>query len=231
MWLYSLILLCSIIVPLALSFEKKLQFHKQWKYLFPAIILVSCIFISFDVYFTKIGVWGFNPAYHLNIVYLGLPIEEWLFFIIIPYASIFLHDSIVLHFPKISLPNRVAFFLGLTITISLAVLAVLYHKKAYTVYIFITGFVAVVFSFFDKSKLINHYYITFLIILVPFIVANAILTGSFIENEVVWYNKNENLGIRVFTIPIEDFIYGFSLILLVLLLREKIKKHLLFNDK
>ena len=56
--------------------------------------------------------------------------------------------------------------------------------------------------------------------LIPFFIINGILTGSFIENEVVWYNNDENLGIRLFTIPIEDSIYAFTLILTNLALTE-----------
>jgi lycopene cyclase domain-containing protein len=56
--------------------------------------------------------------------------------------------------------------------------------------------------------------------LIPFFIVNGILTGSFIENEVVWYNNSENLGIRLFTIPIEDTIYALSLILTNLALTE-----------
>ena len=224
MWLYSIILIVSIAVPLSLSFDKKLQFYKQWKYLFPAIVLVSSVYITFDIYFTKTGVWGFNPAYHSNILICNLPLEEWLFFMVIPYASIFLHDSFVLYYPHIRVPHKVSFILGVFLVLLLAVLSVLHLGKSYTNYIFITAIGALIFSFFDKAKVINHYYITYLIILIPFFASNAILTGTFIEKEVVWYNHLENLGIRVLTIPIEDFVYGFSLILFVLLIREKLKR-------
>ena len=67
-------------------------------------------------------------------------------------------------------------------------------------------------------------FLTFLVILVPFLIVNGILTGTFIEGEVVWYNPEENLGIRIFTIPVEDFGYGFSLILFDLLLSERWKR-------
>ena len=224
MWLYYCLLIGSVIVPLILSFDKKLQFYKQWKYLFPAIIFVAAIYIGFDIYLTKIRVWGFNPAYHCSIVFMGLPLEEWLFFIVIPYASIFLHDSFVLYFPQVYLHGKTVFYLGLVLMTALAVLAILHFDKSYTAYIFVTGVVAIGLSFFDKSKTIHHFYITFLIILIPFFAVNAILTGTFIENEVVWYNNQENLGIRILTIPIEDFVYGFSMILLVLLVRERLRK-------
>lgn len=231
MWLYFALLLGSVAVPFAFSFERQLQFYKQWKYLLPAIALVAVIYIAFDIYLTKAGVWGFNPAYHSSIVLMGLPLEEWLFFILIPYASIFVHDTLVFCFPKVYLPSKVAFGLGWIFIIALVLVAVLNTDKMYTVYIFSTGVVALTLSFFDKSKIINRFYITFLIILIPFLGVNAVLTGTFIENEVVWYNNQENLGMRVLTIPIEDFVYGFSMILLVLLLRERLKRIKKYNNK
>jgi lycopene cyclase domain-containing protein len=45
---------------------------------------------------------------------------------------------------------------------------------------------------------------------IPFIVANGILTGL----PVVLYDDRQNLGIRAGTIPIEDFLYSFAMLLL-----------------
>jgi lycopene cyclase domain-containing protein len=224
MSLYSILLLCSIIVPLALSFDKKLQFYKQWKYLMPAILIIALFYIAFDIYFTKRGVWGFNPRYHSSIVLFKLPIEEWLFFIVIPYASIFLHDSIVLYFSKVHTSNTLAKYISISLILISLLLVVFNIEKAYTAYIFSLVIIVLLFSFFDKMNVINSFYCTFLVILIPFVVVNAILTGSFIDEPIVWYNNHENLGIRFLTIPVEDFGYAFSLILFNLLLRNKLKK-------
>jgi lycopene cyclase domain-containing protein len=222
MWLYSMLLLCSIIVPLALSFDKKLQFYKQWKYLMPSIVVVALFYIAFDIYFTKLGVWGFNSRYHSSFVFFELPLEEWLFFIVISYASIFLHDSIVLYFSRVRISNKLAKYLSVSIILISLSLVAFNLEKAYTTYIFSLVILVLIFSFFDKSNIINSFYCTFLAILVPFIAVNAILTGSFIDEPVVWYNNSENLGIRFLTIPIEDFGYAFSLVLFNLLLRNKL---------
>ena len=69
----------------------------------------------------------------------------------------------------------------------------------------------------------NFAWYAFIFILIPFFIVNGILTGSGIDEQVVWYNNNENLGIRFLTIPVEDFGYAFSLILFNLLLRNKLK--------
>jgi lycopene cyclase domain-containing protein len=223
MSLYSILLFFSIMVPLLLSFDKKLQFYKHWKYLFPAILIVALFYIAFDVYFTKMNVWGFNPRYHSSIVLFRLPLEEWLFFIAIPYASIFLHDAIVLYFGKVRISDKLVKYISVFIILISFSLVVFNFEKAYTAYIFSLVIVVLIFSFFDKTNVSNSFYCTFLVILIPFVIVNAILTGSFIDEPIVWYNNNENLGIRFLTIPVEDFGYAFSLILFNLLLRNKLK--------
>jgi lycopene cyclase domain-containing protein len=223
MSLYFILLVSSVAVPFILSFDKKLQFRRQWKYLFPAIFVVAAVYIFFDVLLTKAGVWGFNPRYHSNILLFNLPIEEWLFFIVIPYASIFLHDAFVLYFPQIKIKNLASKIITDVLLIILVLLVLFNLDKIYTVYIYSTLIVTLVIYLFSKSIIINQFYITFLLILIPFLIVNGVLTGSFIEGEVVWYNNDENLGIRFFTIPVEDFAYGFSMIFLSLMLRNKLK--------
>ena len=68
--------------------------------------------------------------------------------------------------------------------------------------------------------ILKTYFITFLIILIPFLLVNGILTGSFIEEPVVFYNDNENLGIRLGTIPVEDVGYAFTMLLMSLILMK-----------
>ena len=224
MWLYSILLLCSISVPLVLSFDKKLQFYKQWRYTIPSILIVAVFYILADIYLTKLGVWGFDSRYHLNILVANLPLEEWLFFLFIPYACLFLHESIVLYFPGLKL-NLIWTRILIIILILMAFAVVLFNfNKIYTVYIFSLVIAALLLSLVDTTNQISRYFISFLLILIPFIVVNAILTGSFLHHQVVWYNDQENMGIRILTIPVEDVGYAFSMILFNLLLIPQLKK-------
>ncbi|MFA9390450.1 MAG: lycopene cyclase domain-containing protein [Prolixibacteraceae bacterium] len=223
--IYLYLLLGSLAVPLLLSFDKKLQFYKKWKFILPAISIVAAVYLAFDVLLTHLGVWGFNAEYHSKQLLLGLPLEEWLFFFVIPYASLFLHHSFILYFPNIQLTNKLSKMISfILIVIFLFLIGANYHR-IYTVYILSFAVLAMVISFFQKKKILNQFLITYLIILIPFILVNAILTGTFIDGEVVWYNNEENLGIRFLTIPIEDFAYAFSMLLFSLQLSSYFEPH------
>jgi len=226
MWLYTLLLLCSISIPLILSFDKKLQFYKKWNYIFPSILFVAVFYIIGDIYLTKLGVWGFNSSYHLNIMIANLPVEEWLFFLLIPYACLFLHESLILYFPNLKLSNSWTRIISIVLILISTAIILFNYYRIYTIYIFSFVIIALLFSLFDKKNVINSFFISFLLILIPFVIVNAILTGSFIHHEVVWYNNQENMGIRILTIPIEDVGYAFSMILFNLLLASQLKNHL-----
>lgn len=215
--LYTTILFLSVLVPFILSFDRKVNFYRIWKSLIPSAIIVGAIYIFFDIIFVKEGVWGFNPVYHSKILISGLPLEEWLFFIFIPYASVFIHYVFVAYFPNLRISDGTVRILSGAIILFLVILVIFNFDKAYTRFNFSLLILALVWALFENSGLLNRYYLSFLIILVPFFIVNSILTGTFIDGEVVWYNNAETLGIRIGTIPAEDVGYAFSLILLNLL--------------
>ena len=113
------------------------------------------------------------------------------------------------------------------IFILLLLLVIISHTdKTYTFYNYSLVILILIYSLITQNEQLRIFYITFLIILAPFFIVNGILTGTYIENPVVWYNNEENLGIRLFTIPIEDSVYAFTLILTNLALTEYFKKTL-----
>jgi lycopene cyclase domain-containing protein len=224
MSLYLILNIASFIIPFAYSFEKKMHFIRWWKSVFLSIFIVAGFFIFWDVIFTRYGVWGFNPDYHLGVDIAGLPIEEILFFICIPYASIFTHYAFIYFFENAKLTDKLTKYINIGLLI-IAIFVLFYaFPKKYTTVTFSIFILLMGYSLLKKPPILSQFYITFLIILIPFFIVNGILTGSFIENEVVWYNNDENLNIRLFTIPVEDAVYAFNMLYPGLLLIEFFKK-------
>lgn len=230
MSLYLLILIFSVALPFLLSFDKKVGFYRKWKVLFPSMIVAGSIYLAADVIFARQGIWGFNPSYHSGILLLGLPLEEWLFFIVVPYASVFIHYVVICYFPKLVTGNRFIRIFSSVLILILLMVVVLNYEKAYTVFNFSLLIVVLIVALFNKSGLLNRYIFSFLFILIPFFIVNGILTGTFIPGEVVWYSDQAILGIRIFTIPVEDVGYAFSLMLMNLLLIDKLEKLSYFRE-
>jgi lycopene cyclase domain-containing protein len=201
-----------------------MRYINRWKPVFSAILITAFIFIIWDIFFTKIGVWSFNPRYHSGIEFFDLPIEEWLFFICIPYSSIFIHFAFQYFCPKVSLSEKTIRFLYWSIMAVVLPTILFHYDKWYTAVNYSFLVLVLSYAFFKYRSILSTYFITFLIILIPFALVNGILTGSFIDEPVVSYNNNENLGIRLGTIPIEDIGYAFSMILMSLVLIKKIEK-------
>ncbi|WP_242206614.1 lycopene cyclase domain-containing protein [Aestuariivivens insulae] len=224
-YLYLLLNLGSLSIPFLFSFHPKLKFYKLWKPLFKGIFVSMLLFIPWDIIFTVNEFWGFNDSYLLGLKLFHLPIEEWLFFICIPYACVFTHEALLYYFPKMILPTSVTKAVSLVLIISLAILAISNYNKWYTFINFTVASILLVIVVIKNLALLKTFYLTFLVMLIPFFVVNGILTGSFIKDEVVWYNNSENLHIRLFTIPVEDVAYAFSLILLCLLVMKQTQKN------
>ena len=212
-YLYLLLNLGSIIVPFLFSFHPRLKFYQYWKALILAMVVTMLVFIPWDVLFTINGVWGFNDSYFIGVKLLSLPIEEWLFFICIPYACVFTHYALVNLMPNLSLNKKASNSITIVLLFILIAISIFNYDKWYTIVNFTYAIILVLIVNTYQSEILRQYYLTFLVMLIPFFMVNGILTGSQIENEVVWYNNSENLGIRLFTIPVEDTIYAFSMIL------------------
>src|SRR5690606_6648677 len=124
----------------------------------------------------------------------NLPIEEVLFFICIPYACVFTYfalnylvkEDYLYHYHEIItwIISGVLILVGnyfldrwyTSITfIGLSIFLILLQQKV-------------------RPRYMGRFYFAFLVILIPFFIINGILTGSFIDDPVVWYNDNKNLG-------------------------------------
>lgn len=213
-YLYLALDVLTILFPFIFSFYPKANFSRKWKYLWLAILIPGIIFLIWDEIFTQLNVWGFNPEY-LTGTYLGsLPLEEVLFFICIPYACVFTYEALNYLVKKDHLaPYRR--IISVVMIVGLLIVAGLNIDKWYTATTFI-GLAAylIVLEFVLRSGFLSRFYFSYIFVLIPFFIVNGILTGSFIDGEVVWYNDAENLGIRMGTIPVEDTFYGMLLLLM-----------------
>ena len=215
---YLIIDFASFAFPFLFSFHPQIKFYKEWKFYLPSMLLTALLFIVWDEWFTRMNVWGFNPKYLIGINIRHLPIEEILFFLLIPYCLSFMFHCLPL---GINLKENIAVentnngwikYFNWGIAILIFTTGIFNIQRWYTCFTFIlTGlFLAIILLNFNR-KIIpwKQFWLTYLLGLIPFFIVNGLLTSI----PIVTYNNAENLGIRITTIPIEDSVYNLLLFL------------------
>jgi len=81
-----------------------------------------------------------------------------------------------------------------------------------------------VLYFILNARWIGKASFIYLILMPGFLGVNGILTGTGLDSPIVNYNQEHFLGIRILTIPIEDTVYGYEMILWNIFLFQKFKK-------
>jgi lycopene cyclase domain-containing protein len=222
-YLYLALNLFAVSFPLARSFESKIRYSHEWYALFPAIVVTGAILLVWDHYFTVWGVWEFNPRYLIGISFFKLPLEEWLFFLTVPFACIFIYVVLIYFFPK-DFFKPVGKPLVYILIPGFLVFGLMHLDKIYTTvnFFFAAG---VLFLHFQvhRDRYLGRFILTYLVVLIPFFLCNGILTGGMTEEPVVIYNPSGILGFRIWTVPMEDLIYNFSLLLMTVSIFEYVR--------
>jgi len=217
---YLLLNIFIIIIPLILTFEKKIQFYKKIPALIISMLVVGGTYILWDAVATLRGDWSFNPEYLIGINLFYLPLEEVLFFITVPYSTIFLYETGKLYLQEKELninKNYFVFLFGVIL-----VIAFFYFSQYYTFTVLVFSSLFLLLNLLLKHSMLQSklYWLWISFTYIPFFIVNYILTSL----PIVTYSSDAIWGLRITTIPVEDFFYSFSMLsfyLFVYLLAEK----------
>ena len=217
---YLLLNFFTILFPLLLSFDKKVNFYKKWKFIFPGLFFTGILYLVWDYIFTVYQVWSFNPNYLIGIYFYGLPLEEILFFITVPFSCVFIYECLLTYL-KTDYLERISPFINYFLIGFSLVMMLVYADRLYSLINFSTLFILTLYIQFRQSYLkMGRFYIAYLVTLIPFYIINGVLTSL----PVVIYNPTEIMGFRVGAIPFEDHFYSLSLFLINVLFYEYYRK-------
>jgi len=198
----------SMIFFPALLVSILLKVRRYYKSLAFSIGVVAPLYITWDFLATLKDSWSFNPEWILGIRTVDLPVEEVFFFVVTPFATLLIYD-----FVRTKIADREVSWITrkLMILIALFLLAidVFLTEYSYTliVLIYLSSSILLVEFLDPKMFRSTNYWIFLGLTYIPFFVFDYFLTSL----PVVVYGPHSILGVRIFTIPIEDAIYSFSM--------------------
>lgn len=207
MTLYMVLNILIVLFPVLLSFDQKVYYFGKWPLVLLSLLPVSAAYIAWDHYATEKKHWGFNDRFVSSLRPLSIPVEEWLFFLTVPFSCLFILECVLAYFPAV--PLGFSPFFSLT-ALLFFIPAYIFRKKAYTFLAFLTaGMITAILPLaapglgWDARHLVS-----LAVCFVPFGLFNGILTAK----PVVTYNPEAVTNVRVGSIPIEDFFYNMAMI-------------------
>jgi len=222
---YLLILVGTIAAPLFFSYEKQLRFYSNLKYLLPAMLFTGAIFIIMDLRFEQRAIWRFNTEFTIGINILNLPIEEWLYFLAVPFLGVAIYEFLNSRLSDFEHP-KIFLALSLFLLILFGISAYFSRQKLYPFFVFFLLAIYLGYTIF-RERFTKHYtkfYLAYFVLLVPFLIISGLLTAL----PIIEYNADFNLGIQLFSIPIENFASLFLLMLMNITIYEFIKERRIY---
>jgi lycopene cyclase domain-containing protein len=216
----------TIIVPFGGSFDRRLHFYTRWKYCMPGLLFTAIFFLVWDYFKTRYGVWSFNEKYIIGVKFFGLPFEEVLFFFTVPYACTFIYECLYVYQKKRIFPNNSSYIVMLLSLVMVASSFIFTHRAYTFSVLFLLGTILPLSLQVLDAEELDRFIQMYLVSLIPMFVVDGLLTAL----PVVMYDNTQNLGLRIGTIPVEDFLYSAILLLMNVALYEwNVKRHI--NNK
>jgi lycopene cyclase domain-containing protein len=93
-WQYMMVLGACLAVTLPLEAVLGARVYRRPAVLALALAPVIAIFAGWDLAASALGHWDFNARFILGWRFGGLPLEEWLFFVVVPVCAILTYEAV-----------------------------------------------------------------------------------------------------------------------------------------
>lgn len=205
---YLLLDISIILLPVLFSFERRVRYYSKFPSLFISILIIGTLYVLWDIMAHSRGDWAFNEVYLLGSRLLGIPLEEILFFIVVPYSCLFIYEVLNVFIKDHQFPiPQSAFAIAGLVCLGLSLLN---YTRPYTRTVLAVCFLVLYMYLAIMPNVLRSkkFWLFIAITYFPFLIYNSILTAL----PVVTYNPKAIWGVRIGTIPIEDFLHSFSMI-------------------
>lgn len=218
--IFNLIVLSG---PLFFGSLRQFYFLDKLKYAIASISISSIPFIFWDFAVTDRH-WFFANDYTLGFRIFGLPFEEILFFFTVPYACLFTWQMVKKYAgtetgnnDKDSVKNKIGVVIS-SIFLIISIIAIIVGKE-YTSFSFLSFSLSILLDRYLGAKILTTKRFLAYFLFVSFF--TLIFNGYLTWRPIVTYDEIYQIGFRIFTIPIEDFFFGYALLILNTTIFEK----------
>lgn len=91
---YLLVLLGCLVGTLPLEIVLRTRVYARWRRTLLTLAPVLLVFVTWDVLAIRAGHWSYDPRQVVGVFFGNLPLEELLFFLVVPVCSILSFEAV-----------------------------------------------------------------------------------------------------------------------------------------
>lgn len=91
---YLLLMGACVAITLPLEFVLRARVYRRWRLLLPTVLVVVLVFGLWDILGIVREHWTYDSAYMTGVVLGPLPLEELVFFVVIPVAALLSYEGV-----------------------------------------------------------------------------------------------------------------------------------------
>ncbi len=91
---YLLVLAGCVLGTLPLELLLGVRVYRQWRRLVLTLVPVAAVFVTWDALAVRAGQWSYDPRQTVGVVVGNLPVEEVLFFLVVPTCSVLALEAV-----------------------------------------------------------------------------------------------------------------------------------------
>jgi len=176
---YLSVSIVLLLLPLFLLFGRRKRYFSGWKLTLPAALIPSILLIAASHLLRLSGFLTFDPRY-ITGLYLGtLPLEEWLFCLLMPFTGLCIYNFLNLTFPDDRLQKFSLTVSNLLLGLCIAMLFFAYRSgNIYSIVFNVVLVLLLIYiEYFNKLRFMYRFYRAYLVYMVLIFPVYFILTG------------------------------------------------------
>ena len=190
------------LIPMFFMRDKRFESKRTFNQLIPGLFCIAALFTVWDLAFSHSLIRTFNPRYVIGFYFLGIPFEEYLLFLLIPFSITVCYEYLLCIRPHVKSKHN-----GNRLATALAVLflivAMVFHHRSYTFYTCLFSSLLLQFNvYFLRSNFLGRYFFVFAVALVPMMLIHSVLTS----HPIIEYSHSAISGVLIGTVPFEDVV-------------------------
>lgn len=192
--------------PVVLSFDRRVNFYGLWAKALTASIITLVPFVIWDIMVAGKH-WWFNDAYITGIRIAGLPVEELMFFVTVPFACIFIWEVLGAYVSDYRI-EKAALFRFILYFLLFPAAFYLLNGKIYTALVLTAISLTALLDRILQTDIFtrSRTYLQFMLVTFLILIFNGYLTSR----PIVLYDPVYQINFRIMTVPLEDFFYGYA---------------------